>query len=176
MLVLSMNCLNWIVKKENFTSTFGMYFSCFRPFWVWGVTGREGASRLPVGVLLSPIYNRVTRSTRTRQEQSKERLRGFGAREGRIERQMSFRAFSRLLCSIQDQWWGVCLVVKILLLFILRSSMSGTYWRVATMSKRYLDFKKKKKKKNQVRIGYGFWKCLTSTYVQHMLDAGTWPK
>ena len=115
MLVLSMNCLNWIVKKEKFTSTFEMYFSCFRSFWVWDVTGREGELGSPAGVLLSPIYGGVTCWTWTRQEQSKERLRGFGARDGRIERQMSFRAFSRLLCSNQDQWWVVCLVVKFLL-------------------------------------------------------------
>ena len=67
-----------------------------------------------------------------------------------------------------------CQNLAFIYLFILRSSMSGTYWRVATMSKRYLDLKKKKK--NQVRIGYGFRKCLTSTYVRHMLDKGTWPK
>ena len=28
----------WIIKKEKSTGTLGMYFSCFRPFWVWGVT------------------------------------------------------------------------------------------------------------------------------------------
>ena len=38
MLVLGMNYLDWILKKEKFTSTFGLYFSCFGPFWVWGVT------------------------------------------------------------------------------------------------------------------------------------------
>ena len=29
----------WFAKKEKSTGTFGMYFSCFRPFWVWGVIG-----------------------------------------------------------------------------------------------------------------------------------------
>ena len=38
-----------------------------------------------------------------------------------------------------------CQNLAFIYLFILRSSMSGTYWRVATMSKRYLDLKKKKK-------------------------------
>ena len=28
----------WIVDKEKSTDTFGMYFSYFEPFWVWGVT------------------------------------------------------------------------------------------------------------------------------------------
>ena len=37
-LVLVMNYLDWIFIKEKSTSTFGMYFSCFGPFWVWGVT------------------------------------------------------------------------------------------------------------------------------------------
>ena len=39
MLVLGINCLDWIFKKEKkSTNTFGMYFSCFGSFWVWGVT------------------------------------------------------------------------------------------------------------------------------------------
>ena len=35
MLVLGMNYLDLILKKEKFTSTFGLYFSYFGPFWVW---------------------------------------------------------------------------------------------------------------------------------------------
>ena len=31
MLVLEMSCLDWMVKKEKSTSTFGTYFSCFGP-------------------------------------------------------------------------------------------------------------------------------------------------
>ena len=38
MLVLSMNYLDWIVKKEKSTSTFGLHFSYFGPFWTWGMT------------------------------------------------------------------------------------------------------------------------------------------
>ena len=28
----------WFSKKEKSIDTFGMYFSCFGPLWVWGVT------------------------------------------------------------------------------------------------------------------------------------------
>ena len=38
MLVLSMDYLDWFVKKEKYTGTFGLYFSCFGHFWVRGVT------------------------------------------------------------------------------------------------------------------------------------------
>ena len=40
MLVLGMNCFDWIVKKgeKKSISTFGMYFSYFGSFWVWDVT------------------------------------------------------------------------------------------------------------------------------------------
>ena len=34
MLVLGMNYLDWIVKKEKSTGTWGLYFSCFGPFFV----------------------------------------------------------------------------------------------------------------------------------------------
>ena len=27
----------WFSKKEKSTNTFGMYFSCFEPLWVWGM-------------------------------------------------------------------------------------------------------------------------------------------
>ena len=33
--------LDWIVKKEKSTSTFGMSFLCFGPFWVWVATHRS---------------------------------------------------------------------------------------------------------------------------------------
>ena len=38
MLVFDMKYLDLIVKRKiKSTGTFGLYFSCFEPFWVWGV-------------------------------------------------------------------------------------------------------------------------------------------
>ena len=60
-----------------------------------------------------------------------------------------------------------CQNLAFIYLFILRSSMSGTYWRVATMSKRYLDLKKKKKKK---KIRYALGMDLGSVLLVPMSD------
>ena len=36
----------WFFKKEKSTSTFGMFFSCFGPLWVWGMTVMVSELRL----------------------------------------------------------------------------------------------------------------------------------
>ena len=38
MLVLDMIFVDWIVEMEKFYKYLEMYFSCFGPFGVWGVT------------------------------------------------------------------------------------------------------------------------------------------
>ena len=55
---------------------------------------REGALGSLAGVLLSLIYSSDSLNIDKARTEQREALRGFGAREGRTERQMSFRAFS----------------------------------------------------------------------------------
>ena len=65
MLVLGMDYLDWFVKKEKYTGTFGLYFSCFEPFGfealekLIGLSMKNARKLSRIYGIFSQVYNQL---------------------------------------------------------------------------------------------------------------------